>query len=223
MSYTYTFLSLCLSEEWIFSPPVQEKEAVASPSLLKEGGENICCLHMGEKGPLVLILTFWSVNVFLPGSGEPWCPAFTTWRCFQVPRLHFLLESFSQVSLQLWINFPRLTLNPGSPICTQIYTESPKTACACSVMSDSHQHPLYGIFQARILEWLPFPPPGDLPDPGMEPASPSLQTDSLPLSHLGSPPTIIQMVYLQFRRRLVEFNIHTQKIMSEWKSVPTGS
>ena len=28
-----------------------------------------------------------------------------------------------------------------------------------------------GIFQARILEWLPFPLPGDLPKPGIEPAS----------------------------------------------------
>ena len=33
----------------------------------------------------------------------------------------------------------------------------------------------------------PFPPPGDLPDPGIEPVSPALQADSLPLSHLGSP------------------------------------
>ena len=31
---------------------------------------------------------------------------------------------------------------------------------------------------------LPFPPPGDLPDPGIEPQSPK---DSLRLSHLGSP------------------------------------
>jgi len=27
------------------------------------------------------------------------------------------------------------------------------------------------IFQAKILEWLPFPSPGDLPDPGIEPTS----------------------------------------------------
>ena len=27
---------------------------------------------------------------------------------------------------------------------------------------------------------LPFPPPGDLSDPGIEPGSPALQTDSLP-------------------------------------------
>ena len=33
---------------------------------------------------------------------------------------------------------------------------------------------------------LPFPSPGDLPDPGSEPRSPVLQADSLPVSHLGS-------------------------------------
>ena len=36
---------------------------------------------------------------------------------------------------------------------------------------------------------LPFPPPGDLPDPGIEPLSlrpPALQADSLLLCHLGS-------------------------------------
>ena len=30
---------------------------------------------------------------------------------------------------------------------------------------------VHGIFQARILSGLPFPAPGDLPDPGAEPAS----------------------------------------------------
>ena len=30
---------------------------------------------------------------------------------------------------------------------------------------------VHGILQARIPEWLPFPPPGDLPDPEIEPAS----------------------------------------------------
>ena len=31
---------------------------------------------------------------------------------------------------------------------------------------------VHGIFQARILEWVLFPPPGVLPDPGIEPKSP---------------------------------------------------
>ena len=34
--------------------------------------------------------------------------------------------------------------------------------------------PVHGISQARILEWVPFPSPGDLPDPGIRPASPAL-------------------------------------------------
>ena len=35
---------------------------------------------------------------------------------------------------------------------------------------------------------LPFPAPGDLPDPGMEPRSPPLQADSLPSEPPGKPP-----------------------------------
>ena len=30
---------------------------------------------------------------------------------------------------------------------------------------------VYGVSQARILEWLPCPPPGDIPDLGIEPMS----------------------------------------------------
>jgi len=37
----------------------------------------------------------------------------------------------------------------------------------CSNPSSS----IHGISQARILEWVQFPPQGDLPDPGIEPAS----------------------------------------------------
>ena len=42
-----------------------------------------------------------------------------------------------------------------------------------------------GISQARILEWVTMPPPGDLPDPGIEPGSPALQADSLPSESPG--------------------------------------
>ena len=47
-----------------------------------------------------------------------------------------------------------------------------------------------GFSRQEYWSGLPFSPPGDLPNPGMEPerfASPALQTDSLPLSHRGSP------------------------------------
>jgi len=44
---------------------------------------------------------------------------------------------------------------------------------------------VHGVLQARILE--PFPSPGDLPNPGIEPKSPALQTDSLPTEPRGKP------------------------------------
>ena len=52
----------------------------------------------------------------------------------------------------------------------------------------AHQAPLSMEF-SRQEYWsgLPCPPPGDLPDPGIESLSPALHTDSLLLSHQGSP------------------------------------
>ena len=40
--------------------------------------------------------------------------------------------------------------------------------------------PVPGILQARTLSGLPFPSPGDLPDPGIKPRSPAFQADPLP-------------------------------------------
>ena len=56
-----------------------------------------------------------------------------------------------------------------------------------SVMSDSFSTP-WTVARQGSSDWsgLPFPFPGDLADPGIEPASLALAGDSLPLSHLGS-------------------------------------
>ena len=43
---------------------------------------------------------------------------------------------------------------------------------------------VHEILQARILEWVPFPSPEDLPNQGSKPGSPTLQTDFL----LSEPP-----------------------------------
>ena len=47
-----------------------------------------------------------------------------------------------------------------------------------------------GLSRQEYWSGLPCPPPGDLPDPGNDPASPAFparQADSLPLSHRESP------------------------------------
>ena len=44
-----------------------------------------------------------------------------------------------------------------------------------------------GILQARILEWVACPPPGNLRKAGIKPRSPTLQADSLPSQPSGKP------------------------------------
>ena len=47
-----------------------------------------------------------------------------------------------------------------------------------------------GFSRQEYWSGFPCPPPGDLPNPGIEPvspAAPALQADSLPLRHQGSP------------------------------------
>ena len=76
---------------------------------------------------------------------------------------------------------------------TQVYTYM----CMCPValvrltailQTVARRAPLSMEF-SRQEYWseLPCPSPGDLPNPGIEPVSPSLQADSLSLSHGGSP------------------------------------
>ena len=59
----------------------------------------------------------------------------------------------------------------------------------------AHQVPLsMGFSWQEYWSGLPCLPLGDLPKPGIESASPALQVDSLPMSHLGSPPHIYRML-----------------------------
>ena len=52
----------------------------------------------------------------------------------------------------------------------------------------AHQAPLStGFSRPEYWSGLPCPPPGDLPNPETDPVSMALQSDSLPLSHQGSP------------------------------------
>ena len=68
----------------------------------------------------------------------------------------------------------------------------------CPILCDSwtgaHQTPLsMGFSRQEYWSGLPFPPPGDLPKPGIEPTSavsPASQVDSLPAEPSGKPKSI---------------------------------
>ena len=44
-----------------------------------------------------------------------------------------------------------------------------------------------GFFRQEYWSGMPFPSPGDLPDPGIKPPSPALQADALPSEPPGKP------------------------------------
>ena len=63
--------------------------------------------------------------------------------------------------------FPTQGSNPGLPHCRQILYQL------------SHQG------SPRILQWVAYPSPADLPNPAIEPRSPASQADSLPAELSG--------------------------------------
>ena len=65
-----------------------------------------------------------------------------------------------------------------------------KVAQSCLTLCDPMDCIVHGILQARILEWVAFPSPGDLLNPAIEPRSPTLQADSLPTEPQGKPKNI---------------------------------
>ena len=62
-----------------------------------------------------------------------------------------------------------------------------KVTQSCLTLCNPMGYIVRGLLQARILEWVAFPSPGDLPNPGSKPMSPTLQVDSLPAEPQGKP------------------------------------
>ena len=92
---------------------------------------------------------------------------------------------------------PHLNLVQSSQSWYYLYLGSEKTVNmlitqSCLTLCNSMDNSLpgssdHGILQARILEWVATSPPGDLPDPGIEPWSPAFQAGSLPSEPSGKP------------------------------------
>ena len=83
---------------------------------------------------------------------------------------------------------------------------------SCSVVSDSLQpHGLqptwflcpWGFYRLEYWSGLPCPPPGDLPNPGLEPRSPTLQANLLSAGLPGKPISTSTQTPLQCLRILI--------------------
>ena len=92
----------------------------------------------------------------------------------------------------------------------------------------AHQAPLsMGFSRQEYWSGVPFPSPGDLPDPGIEPRSSTLQADALPPEPPGKPIrtnaraedgiTLTQTVYLKKREKWFLKEVSSIVIKKEWE------
>ena len=102
---------------------------------------------------------------------------------------HFLLQGIfltrgSNPSL-LHVLYCRWNFSTEPPEAWELYATLVAQSLFVTPWTVTQKAPLsMGILQARILEWLPYPSPGELPNPGIGSRSPALWADSL----LSEPP-----------------------------------
>ena len=78
----------------------------------------------------------------------------------------------------------------------------------------------HGILQAKILEWVAFHSLGDLPNPGIEPRSPTLQANSLPAEPQGKPKATSTSFEPEMNQGLKDKNLKRVDIcMCMWASL----
>ena len=57
---------------------------------------------------------------------------------------------------------------------------------SCATLCNPMDYTVHAVLQSRILEWVVFPSPGDLPNPGIKPRPPALRA-YLPAEPRGKP------------------------------------
>ena len=95
---------------------------------------------------------------------------------------------------------------------------------SCLTLCDPMDYAVHGILQARILEWVAFPSPGDLPNPGIQPRSPALWADSLPAELRGKPSITQQLFGIFFPGRIALnlLNYHFKTSIVSLKCYPSA-
>ena len=122
-------------------------------------------------------------------------------------------------------------------ICLGCYNKIPvgslwkvkvKVSQLCQTLCNPMNYAVHEILQARILEWVAFPFPGDHPNPGTKSRSPSLQSDSSPAEPQGKPKNtgVGSLLQCMFPTQELNWNLpHCRHIlyqMSYWGSLYQG-
>ena len=112
---------------------------------------------------------------FLMSERGVWFPCLgICLRCFQIPLLSLWSEGDSCVYR---------TPPPPHPLLCWVWKVLVAQSCGLFVTpwTVAHQAPLsMGFSRQEYWSGLPYPPPGDLPNPRIEPRSPASPADSLP-------------------------------------------
>ena len=112
-------------------------------------------------------------------------------QCYSPNPSHPLLPLFHQVcALCLHLSLlNRVPLIPFLPLNNKVKVKSlSRIRLSATPWTVAYQAPAsMGFSRQEYWSGLPFPSPGDLPDPGIEPWSPSLQGDALTSQPPGKP------------------------------------
>ena len=97
-------------------------------------------------------------------------------------------QSVKQLSFNKKINQFKIKKNVYIAINAMLLSRFSYVRLCATPETAAHQAPpSLGFSRQEHWSGLPFPSPGDIPDPGIKLGPPALQVDSLLLSHQGSP------------------------------------
>ena len=125
--------------------------------------------------------------------------------------LCFMILVFTVIFDPFWVNFCTwcevrvqvYSFTCEYPVFPSPFVESEGASESHSVVSDSLRSrgcsppgsSVHGILQQEYWSGLPFPSLGDLPDPGIEPRSPTLQADASTSEPPGRPPFVEKAIF----------------------------
>ena len=121
-------------------------------------------------------------RIFSLGKGKP-----NTKMTIKTPVTSEMPGSIRSYRVWGWKRSPRSTLVVPGPDAVWSVSHSVVSDSLWPPWTVARQTSLsVGFSRQESWNGLPFPSPGDLPNPGTEPRSPALQADSYHLSHKGS-------------------------------------